>query len=89
MGHRIAKAFPGRAQSRAESFRQTVLQLLNPRLRTINFRLRILLVQTLRHALLARHRALDLGVHRHVHALAQALQYGLLTRQAQLRVLLL
>jgi hypothetical protein len=59
MGHRIAKTFAGGAQPRPD-FRQTILQLLNPRLRAINFRLRVLLVQALRHALLARYRALEL-----------------------------
>ncbi len=89
MGHRIAETFAGGAQTRANSLRQTILQLLNPRLRTINFRLRVLLVKALRHALLARDRALKLTIQREVHALAQALQYSLLTRQTQLRMLLL
>jgi hypothetical protein len=87
MGHRIAKTFAGGTQPGA-SLRQTKLQLLNPRLRAVNFRLRILLVKALRHALLARNRAFELSIQRDIHALAQTIQHRLLTRQAQLRVLL-
>ncbi len=89
MGHRIAKAFAGGAKSCPDSFCQTILQLLNARLCAVNFRLRVLLVQALRHALLTRHRALELIIQREVHPLAQTLQHGLLTRKAKLWMLLL
>lgn len=85
MGHRIAKTFAGGTQPGAESLRQTKLQLLNPRLRAVNFRLRILLVKALRHALLARNRAFQLSIQRDIHALAQTIQHRSLTRRAQLR----
>lgn len=55
----------------------------------INLRLRILLVQTLRRALLARYRPLKLVIQREVHPLTQTFQHGLLTRETQLRMLLL
>ncbi len=55
----------------------------------INLRLRVLLVQTLRDALLARYRPLKLVIQREVHPLTQTFQHGLLTRQTQLRMLLL
>src|SRR5690606_2177220 len=89
MGYRVAKAFTRAAQARAQVFRQAVFKLLDARLRTIDFWLRVLLVQTLGDTLLARHRTLKLIIQREIHSLTQTLQHGLLACQTQLRMLLL
>jgi hypothetical protein len=77
------------AQTRAQVFRQPVFQLLNTRLRAVNARLRVLLVQALNDALLALIGAFNLRFKRKAHPLAQAFQRGLLAGQTQLRMLLL
>jgi hypothetical protein len=89
MGHRVAKPFTPLAEAATHIFRQPVFQLLDPRLRPVDPRLRVVVIQTLNGALLLLFGALKLRLHGDAHPLAQAFQGGLLAGQPQLRMLLL
>jgi hypothetical protein len=89
MRDHITEAFTLFAKTRADVFRQPVFQLLNTALRAVNARLRVLLIQALRGALLALVGALYLRLKSETHPLTQAFQLRLLTGQPQLRMLLL
>lgn len=80
MRHGIAETLALLAQAGANIFRQTILQLLNTRLRAMDARLRVLLIQPLHGALLTLVGTFELAFQRKAHPLTQALQFGLLTR---------
>ena len=89
MGHRVTKPFTPLAEAATHRFRQPVFQLLEARLRPVDARLRVVVIQALNSTLLPLIGAFKLRFHGDAHPLAQAFQSGLLAGQPQLRVLLL